>query len=71
MCFDRELGYLGPYCPWCPDSPLCPEGVKEGHIGTFYQFHLTCKGKKWKGTKGRENCNQLFYQIVSTFKFIK
>lgn len=71
MCFYDNLNYLGNSCPWCPESSLCPEWKKEGYVGDYYQFSLFCEGERWKGGEGANKCDQLFNQIISTFKFIK
>lgn len=43
----------------------------EGEEDSLYHFVLHCEGKNWQGREGRNECNKLFNQIVSTFKFIK
>lgn len=58
MCFDDSLNYLRPYCEM------------RGPIN-YYQFLLDCAGKKWQGREGMEKCEQLFDQIMATFRFIK
>lgn len=35
----------------------------------YYQFLLDCEGNQWKGRENMNRCEQLFEQILSTFKF--
>lgn len=57
--YDAELGRNGEYFFYCRgEDPL-------------YYFSLNCKGEIWAGKEGRDECNKLFNQILSTFKFIK
>jgi len=36
----------------------------------LYRFSLICKGTQWVGKDGQVRCNNLFDQILSTFKFL-
>ena len=38
--------------------------------GNVYEFVFFCKIKGWKGKEGREKCNHLYDQILSTFRFV-
>lgn len=57
--YDAKLGRNGEYFFYCTgEEPL-------------YYFSLRCKGEIWTGKEGRDECNKLFNQMISTFKFIK
>ena len=57
--YPAKLGRNGEYFFFCEKE------------GTLYNFELFCENKKWLGKEGRNKCNQLFDQILSTFKVIK
>jgi hypothetical protein len=60
MCFDKELNYQGESCKIITSSIDYLD----------YYFLFSCQGEKYQGIKGLEKCEQLFDQIVSTFRFI-
>jgi len=61
MCFDKELNYQGNYCE-----------IKTSFIDyRDYYFLFSCQGENYLGEEGLEKCEELFDQIVSTFRFIK
>lgn len=61
LCIDKNFKEVVPVFPAC-----------EQDSGNFYyQFSLSYKGEEWKGKEGRDNCAQLFNQILSTFRFLE
>ncbi|MDP3042795.1 MAG: hypothetical protein Q8N21_00100, partial [bacterium] len=58
--YDAELGRNGEYFFYCT-----------GEEESFYYFSLNCEKEVLAGKEGRDECVQLFNQILSTFKFIK
>ncbi len=44
---------------------------EETDLTTLLDFQLFCKGEEWQKKEGLEKCNELFDQILSTFKFIE
>ncbi len=44
---------------------------EETDLTTLLDFQLFCKGEEWQKEEGLEKCNELFDQILSTFKFIE
>ena len=58
LCFDKNLEYVKVPC-------------LEGSGNFYYQFALDCGKKGTREEMEINQCNQLFNQIVSTFRFIK
>jgi len=69
-------------CIYTVESELCLDGNLNPYMGdggcewatkfegfTLYQFHLECNEYK-TGESGKESCNQLYDQILSTFQFL-
>ena len=61
----------------CADENFIPQDYdlekygEPGIYNNYFKFVLDCEGEEWIGELGKNNCNQLFNQILSTFRFIE
>jgi len=50
---------------------ISPESCNQISGNLYLQFYLSCEGKEYTGKEGRQECEGLFNDFVSTFKFIE
>lgn len=67
LCLDNNLNFY----PAKVGGALEPLYLCEKEGSIVYYFDLACEGEDWKGKEGRDRCDQLFDQILSTFRFIE